>query len=92
MPWGRGSPLGANDLLLFPGRRLPPSPLLLCMAASPQDANRMTFLVNVAIWAHGGAVISVLERLEQLLCVREDIYTARQHSCFRALCKHLGGV
>lgn len=52
----------------------------------------MTFLVNVAIWAHGGAVISVLERLEQLLCVREDIYTARQHSCFRALCKHLGGV
>lgn len=51
----------------------------------------MTFLVNVTIWAHGGAVISVLERLEQLLCVREDIYTARQHSCFRALCKHLRG-
>lgn len=66
MPWGRVSPLGANDLLLLPGKRLPPSHslpdgALVCIAAGPLDANPMTLLINVVIWAHGGAVSSVLK-------------------------------
>lgn len=48
----------------------------------------MALLINVAIWPHGRAVISVLRCLEQLLCVCVDIFMTRQHS----LCKHLGGL